>query len=149
MGRSTGQFHRGSPLCLHVAERPSMVTNSILIPLAFSLPWALSVSQEQNKATSVIALALICFRKQWKRFDTILFLEVYRRAHPFNLPAQPFNLSISDKLWTLEKNKGHFIILELNSGIIKWPLFFSKVHSLSDIDRLKGCAGRLKGCALR
>ena len=73
----------------------------------------------------------------------------YRRAHPFNLPAQPFNLSISDKLWTLEKNKGHFIILELNSGIIKWPLFFSKVHSLSDIDRLKGCAGRLKGCALR
>ena len=73
----------------------------------------------------------------------------YRRAHPFNLPAQPFNLSISDKLWTLEKNKGHFIILELNSGIIKWPLFFSKVNSLSDIDRLKGCAGRLKGCALR
>ena len=73
----------------------------------------------------------------------------YRRAQPFNLPAQPFNLSISDKLRTLEKNKGHFIILELNSGIIKWPLFFSKVHSLSDIDRLKGCAGRLKGCALR
>ena len=73
----------------------------------------------------------------------------YRRAHPFNLPAQPFNLSISDKLWTLEKNKGHFIIPEFNSSIIKWPLFFSKVHSLSDIDRLKGCAGRLKGCALR
>ena len=73
----------------------------------------------------------------------------YRRAQPFNLPAHPFNLSISDKLWTLEKNKGHFIILELNSGIIKWPLFFSKVHSLSDIDRLKGCAGRLKECALR
>ena len=58
-------------------------------------------------------------------------------------------LPFADKLWTLEKNKGHFIILELNSGIIKWPLFFSKVHSLSDIDRLKGCAGRLKGCALR
>ena len=74
---------------------------------------------------------------------------VYRRAQPFNLPAQPFNLSISDKLWTLEKNKGHFIIPEFNSSIIKWPLFFSKVHSLSDIDRLKGCAGRLKGCALR
>ena len=73
----------------------------------------------------------------------------YRRAHPFNLPAQPFNLSISDKLWTLEKNKGHFIIPEFNSSIIKWPLFFSKVHSLSDIDRLKGCAGRLKGCTLR
>ena len=73
----------------------------------------------------------------------------YRRAQPFNLPAQPFNLSISDKLWTLEKNKGHFIIPEFNSTIIKWPLFFSKVHSLSGIDRLKGCAGRLKGCALR
>ena len=67
---------------------------------------------------------------------------IYRRA-------QPFNLSITDKLWALEKNKGHFIILELNSGIIKLPLFFSKVHSLSDIDWLKGCAGRLKGCALR
>ena len=77
------------------------------------------------------------------------FKALYRRAHPFNLPAQPFNLSISDKLWTLEKNKGHFIIPEFNSSIIKWPLFFSKVHSLSDIDRLKGCAGRLKGCALR
>ena len=54
----------------------------------------------------------------------------YRRAHPFNLPAQPFNLSISDKLWTLEKNKGHFIILELNSEIIKWPYFLPKVFSL-------------------
>ena len=75
--------------------------------------------------------------------------DLYRRAQPFNLPAQPFNLSISDKLWTLEKNKGHFIIPEFNSSIIKWPLFFSKVHGLSDIDRLKSCAGRLKGCALR
>ena len=28
-------------------------------------------------------------------------------------------------------------------------MFFSKIHSLSDIDRLKGFAGRLKGCALR
>ena len=79
----------------------------------------------------------------------IRVIAYYRRAQPFNLPAQPFNLSISDKLWTLEKNKGHFIIPEFNSSIIKWPLFFSKVHSLSDIDRLKGCAGRLKGCALR
>ena len=49
----------------------------------------------------------------------------YRRAHPFNLPAQPFNLSISDKLWTLEKNKGHFIIPEFNSNIIK------EVHNIS------------------
>ena len=56
--------------------------------------------------------------------------EKYRKAQPFNLPAQPFNLSISDKLWTLEKNKGHFIILELNSGIIKWPYFLPKVFSL-------------------
>ena len=34
-----------------------------------------------------------------------------------------------DKLWTLEKNKGHFVILELNSGIIKWPYFLPKVFS--------------------
>ena len=59
-----------------------------------------------------------------------LVYNTYRRAQPFNLPAQPFNLSISDKLWTLEKNKGHFIILELNSGIIKWPYFLPKVFSL-------------------
>ena len=65
---------------------------------------------------SVMALFLLA---------TLFELVAYRRAHPFNLPAQHFNLSISDKLWTLEKNKGHFIILELNSGIIKWPLFFS------------------------
>ena len=30
-------------------------------------------------------------------------------------------LPFADKLRTLKKNKGHFIILELNSGIIKWP----------------------------
>ena len=53
-------------------------------------------------------------------------LNKYRRAHPFNLPAQPFNLSISDKLWTLEKNKGHFIIPEFNSSIIKQPFFSLK-----------------------
>ena len=39
-------------------------------------------------------------------------------------------LPFADKLWTLEKNKGHFIILELNSGIIKWPYFLPKVFSL-------------------
>ena len=40
-------------------------------------------------------------------------------------------LHFADKLWTLEKNKGHFfIILELNSGIIKWPYFLPKVFSL-------------------
>ena len=39
-------------------------------------------------------------------------------------------LPFADKLWTLEKNKGHFIILELNSGIIKWPYFLPKVLSL-------------------
>ena len=32
-------------------------------------------------------------------------------------------LSFADKLWTFEKNKGHLTILELNSGIIKWPHF--------------------------
>ena len=55
----------------------------------------------------------------------------YRRAHPFNLPAQPFNLSKSDKLWTLEKNKGHFIVLEFNPGIvIHWPRALPQVFSL-------------------
>ena len=54
----------------------------------------------------------------------------YRKAHPFNLPAQPFNLSISDKLWALEKNKGHFVILELNSEIIKWHYILPEVFSL-------------------
>ena len=39
-------------------------------------------------------------------------------------------LPFADKLWTLEKNKGHFIILELNSEIIKWPYFLPKVFSL-------------------
>ena len=40
-------------------------------------------------------------------------------------------LLFADELWTLEKNKGHFIIPEFNSSIKKLPLFFSKVHSLS------------------
>ena len=39
-------------------------------------------------------------------------------------------LPFADKLWTLEKNKGHFVILELNFGIIKWPYFLPKVSSL-------------------
>ena len=39
-------------------------------------------------------------------------------------------LPFADKLGTLEKNKGRFILLELNSGIIKWPYFFPKVFSL-------------------
>ena len=38
-------------------------------------------------------------------------------------------LPFADKLWTLERNKGHFIILELNSGIIMWPYFLPKVLS--------------------
>ena len=38
-------------------------------------------------------------------------------------------MPFADKLWTLEK-KGHFIILELNSGLIKWPYFLPKVFSL-------------------
>ena len=59
----------------------------------------------------------------------------YRRAHPFNLLAQRTlltyrKLPFADKLRTLEKNKGQFIILELNSGIIKWPYFLPKVFSL-------------------
>ena len=39
-------------------------------------------------------------------------------------------LPFTDKLWTLYKNKGHFIILESNSGLIKWPYFLPKVNSL-------------------
>ena len=69
--------------------------------------------------------------KNWNLFKE-LFANTYRRAHPFNLPAHPYNLTISDKLWALEKNKGHFVILELKSGIIKWP------HRMN----LKGCVDR-------
>ena len=36
-------------------------------------------------------------------------------------------MAFADKLWTLEKNKGHFIILELNSEIIKWPYFIQSL----------------------
>ena len=39
-------------------------------------------------------------------------------------------LPFADKLWTLEKNKDNFIILELNSRIMKWPYFLPKVFSL-------------------
>ena len=39
-------------------------------------------------------------------------------------------LPFADKLWTLEKNKGHFIILELKSEIIMWPYFVDEVFSL-------------------
>ena len=38
------------------------------------------------------------------------------------------------------ENKGHFIILELNSGIIKWPYFYLKSLVYEKIARLKECA---------
>ena len=46
----------------------------------------------------------------------------------YNLTYHKF--PFADKLWPLEKNKGHFIVLELNSGIIKWPYFLPEVFSL-------------------
>ena len=122
---------------LYLFTRKSFKVETVL---GFSNHISLSTAGRLSK---IYVFALIFLRIQSNRqLRTLSILLQYRRAQPFNLPAQPFNLSISDKLWTLEKNKGHFIILELNSGIIKWPLFFSKVYSLSDIDRLKGCALR-------
>ena len=55
-------------------------------------------------------------------------------------------LPFADKLRTLKKNKGHFIILELNSGIIKWPkrttaLRFYKILLVGEIwEKLEVCS---------
>ena len=38
-------------------------------------------------------------------------------------------LPFTDKLWTLEKNKGNFIKRKLNSGKAKWPYFLPQVLS--------------------
>ena len=49
-------------------------------------------------------------------------------------------LPFADRSWTLGKNKGHFIILELNSGIIKWPHFLPNFFVHEKIGRSKECA---------